>query len=185
MKASKIRRAMMLVGFVAAAAAPMYGQSGSAIPELIGRLEIGKAASHRNLTIFPLFLKAGEASDPQKAKIVTLDEALSHGWLLIEEKDGGTVPEVVVTNRSEHMIFLMGGEILSGCRQDRIVRKDVLIRPRRRNLSVPVYCVEQGRWTYRSESFTSEKNLGTFELRSAAQRSSGESQYVIWDTVAE
>ena len=185
MKASKTRRAIVLIGFVAVVAAPVYGQSDGAIPEILGRLGIGKAANYRNLTIYPLLMETGAATDPQSPKIVTMDEALSRGWLLIEEKDGGSVPEVLVTNRSEHMIFLMGGEILSGCRQDRIVRKDVLIRPWRKKLAVPVYCVEQGRWTYRSESFTSEKNLGTFELRSAAQKSSGESQYVIWDTVSE
>jgi hypothetical protein len=63
----------------------------------------------------------------------------------------------------------MAGEILSGCRQDRMVARDVLIAPKRRNLAVPVFCVEAGRWHFKSGAFGSEKNLGTHKLRAVAQ----------------
>ena len=125
----------------------------------------------------------GRAS-PQAAGCATLEQALERGWLTIVEKDGGSVPEVWVNNRSDTIVFLMGGEILSGARQDRIVRQDVLVGPRRRRLAVPVYCVEEGRWHYTSNSFGSERNLGTYKLRAKAQAGGPEGQSGVWAEVA-
>jgi hypothetical protein len=79
----------------------------------------------------------------------------------------------------------MGGEILSGCKQDRIVARDVLIAPRRKGLLLPVYCVESGRWHHVSGEFRSEKNLGTYSMRAAAQGVSGNNQMEVWNRVAE
>jgi len=95
------------------------------------------------------------------------------------------VPEVWVNNRSDTIVFLMGGEILSGARQDRIVRRDVLVGPRRQRLAVPVYCVEEGRWHYTSHSFGSERNLGTYKLRAKAQVGGPAGQSGVWAEVAE
>jgi hypothetical protein len=103
-------------------------------------LSLGEPEFFEGLTVIPLL---GRAS-PQAAGCTTLEQALERGWLTIVEKDGGSVPEVWVNNRSDTIVFLMGGEILSGARQDRIVRQDVLVGPRRRRLAVPVYCVEEG-----------------------------------------
>ena len=74
---------------------------------------------------------------------------------------------------------------MSGCKQDRIVARDVLIAPYRKRLLVPVYCVEAGRWHHVSGQFESEKNLGTYTMRGAAQGSSGNNQSKIWNKVAE
>jgi hypothetical protein len=78
----------------------------------------------------------------------------------------------------------MGGEILTGCRQDRLIGRDVLLRPRARDVVVPVYCVEQGRWTYESETFYSKENLGTPSLRAEGQKASDAAQTEIWDRVS-
>ena len=116
-------------------------------------------------------------------RYTTLDMALEKGRLLITEVGGGSVPKVKVTNRSDNYIYIMGGEILSGCRQDRIVGRDVLLGPRAKNVMVPVYCVEQGRWTYESDEFYSNKNLGTYRLRAESQKASGSTQGDIWGEV--
>ena len=83
------------------------------------------------------------------------------------------------------MIFLMGGEILTGCRQDRILAGDILLAPGTKDLLVPVYCVEQGRWTHVSQGFSSKKNLGTPALRARAQEKSPSAQSEIWGKIAE
>lgn len=156
-------------------------QSGQDIQTLLGKLEVGEAVYYENLTILPLYYIKPEAVSGYP----TLDEALDNNWLEITEIQGGRVPEVKITNRADKYIFLMGGEILTGCKQDRIVGRDVLIGPKAKDVLVPVYCVEQGRWTHNSPRFYSKNNLGTFYLRSQAQMQSRSSQSNIWEHVSE
>jgi hypothetical protein len=161
-----------------------FGQSAEQLQSFLARLEAGKPVTYRNLTVVPVYarrLQGGADLD----SILTLDQALELGVLEIREKDGGDVPWVVVSNHSEKRIFIMGGEILSGCKQDRIVARDVLIAARRKRLLLPVYCVESGRWHHVSGAFGSEKNLGTYTMRAAAQGSSGNNQMEVWSKVAE
>jgi hypothetical protein len=77
----------------------------------------------------------------------------------------------------------MGGEILTGCRQDRILGRDILLAPGTKNLLAPVFCVEQGRWSQTLTGFTSKQNLGTPALRAAAQNNSPAAQAEIWERI--
>lgn len=175
--------ALIVIGMLVPA---VWGVSQSAeeLQSFLARLEAGQPVSYRNLTVVPVTI--GSARDREDlSSVLTLDQALELGALEIREKDGGDVPWVVVSNHSDRRIFVMGGEILSGCKQDRIVARDVLIAPRRKRLLLPVYCVESGRWHHVSGEFKSEKNLGTYTMRAAAQGSSGNNQMEVWDKVAE
>jgi len=130
-------------------------------------------------------LQGGKAKPTEDASCLTLDQALEEGVLEIRKKDGGDVPWVVVSNRSDKRNFIMGGEILSGCKQDRIVARDVWIAPYRKLLLLPVYCVEAGRRHHVSGQFKSEKNLGTYSIRAAVQGASGNNKSKIWNKIAE
>jgi len=173
---------MALIGILFTGARA-FSQSPDAIRQFVGQLEAGEPATYGNLTVVPVYFR--QAKPAEDASYLTLDQALEEGVLEIREKDGGDVPWVVVSNRSDKRIFIMGGEILSGCKQDRIVARDVLIAPYRKRLLLPVYCVEAGRWHHASGQFKSEKNLGTYTMRGAAQSSSGNNQSKIWNKVAE
>ena len=153
---------------------------GHEIRGLIEVLEVGEPIYYENLTIIPVY----STRVRDHGHYSTLDEALDCGWLEISEVDGGSVPRVKVTNRSGNRIFIMGGEILTGCRQDRIVGRGVILSPWARNVIIPVYCVEQGRWTYESETFYSKRNLGTCRLRAEGQKASDGAQQDIWDHVS-
>jgi hypothetical protein len=173
-----------VLGAVLAALALLALPAGAEAPQslagALGVLSLGEPVLRDGLALIPLLSpRIGQAPG-----WVTLEQALQRGWLQIVEKDGGTVPEVWLSNRSDRTIFIMGGEILSGARQDRIVRRDLLISPWRKRLAVPVYCVEEGRWHYTSQSFGSEKNLGTYKLRAKAQAARPEAQEEIWGEVA-
>ena len=161
-------------------ALPLAAERPPAVVRAIGAISLGEPESFEGLTVIPLL---GRPS-PESGRFATLEQALERGWLEIVEKDGGSVPEVWVTNRSDRTVFILGGEILSGARQDRIVRRDVLVAPRCRKLAVPVYCVEEGRWHPVSGSFGSEKNLGTYKLRARAQKAGPEGQSQVWAEVA-
>jgi hypothetical protein len=155
------------------------GAVGKEIRQLIETLEVGEPVYYENLTIIPVY--ARRIID--HSEYATLEEALGRKWLEITEVDGGRVPQVKLTNRSDRYIYIMGGEILTGCKQDRIVGRDVLVRPRGKNIIVPVYCVEQGRWAYESESFYSKQNLGTYRLRAESQKAESDAQDNIWSEV--
>ncbi len=151
------------------------------VPVLIRLLEVGRPFSYENLTIVPIY----RTDHPKPADFVMLDEALKNGWIEVGEVEGGRVPQVRISNLSKRTIYLMGGEILSGAKQDRILAVDLLLAPDTRNLVVPVFCVEAGRWTVTTKSFTTRNNLGTFDLRAKAAARGDGAQREIWDRVAE
>ena len=154
---------------------------GQPISELIRHLELGMPVRHGGLTVIPIF--KDEVRD--RTPYLTLEEALDNGWITITEVEGGRVPQVKISNRSKRKIFLMGGEILTGCRQDRLLAKDILLAPGTKNLLAPVYCVEHGRWSQASERFYSKQNLGTPALRAIAQEKPASAQSEIWDRITE
>ncbi len=163
------------------AAQAVSAQDAKLLWDTLGSLSPGTPAVSANLTVIPLV-----ASKPRSsAGYTTLDEAMRKGWLEVTELDGGNVPRVKLTNKSDRIIYLMGGEILTGCRQDRMIGNDVIIGARARDVILPVYCVEHGRWTSTSSRFSSKQVLGTWGLRSKARAAEPSAQSKIWDEVAD
>jgi len=130
------------------------------INEFIGGLKLGRKQSYKNLTVFVLLSDYGV-----DLNYLTLDEALSGNLIDIVEKDeGGSVPELKVVNRSDRMVLILDGEELVGAKQNRIVNTTILIAGKTTTV-IPVSCVEQGRWSYRTDKFSSEKHLMSSKLR--------------------
>jgi len=126
----------------------------------LDKLKVGRKQSHRNLAVFPLLSGYTTALD-----YTTLDEALGGGLIEVTEvSQGGAVPELKVVNRSPKMVLILDGEELVGAKQNRIVNTTILIQAQS-TTAIPVSCVEQGRWHYRSPSFTSEERLMSPALR--------------------
>lgn len=143
-------------------------------------LSVGSPAAYGHLTVFPLYHPAGR----RDRGYVDMDEALRRGDLEIRERGGGVVSEVIVTNHSGSFVLLLAGEILVGGKQNRILRRDVLLAPYSREVVIPAYCVERGRWTPSSEGrFRGLGYMSGSGLRRSALESS--SQDRVWDEVAE
>ena len=83
-----------------------FSESPDSIPRFVEQLELGEPATYRNLTVVPVYFR--NAKPTEEVSYLTLDQALEQGVLEIREKDGGDVPWVVVSNRSNKMIFIMG-----------------------------------------------------------------------------
>jgi hypothetical protein len=145
--------------------------------QLIRRVEIGNPTPYRNLTVFPLLLRPA----PDSPEIRTLDEALSREWIALREKDTAQASEILVRNDSKHNVFLMAGEIITGGRQNRILRDDVLLTPLSDFIGIPVYCGEKERWTGARESFSSPQRMADHSLRKMA--AGAESQGRIWGEI--
>jgi len=130
------------------------------IHEYLSGLKLGRKQSYRNLTVFALLSDYALDLD-----YLTLDEALSGNLIDVVEKDrDGTVPELKVVNKSDRMVLILDGEELVGAKQNRIVNTTILIAGNSTTV-IPVSCVEQGRWSYRSDKFSSEMRLMASTLR--------------------
>ena len=107
---------------------------------------------------------------PGDLSYLTLDEALEGKTLEVTELDeGGSVPELRVTNKGDMLVFLMAGEQLVGAKQNRVFNASMMV-PAKSETVVPVSCVERGRWGYRSRKFGSGGSSSHPKLRREMNR---------------
>ncbi|MCY4572634.1 MAG: hypothetical protein OXF01_07500 [Gemmatimonadetes bacterium] len=156
----------------------------------IDNLKLGEPATHRGLTVFPL--TTGLASS---LRYMLLEEALRRELVTIREvSEGGSVPELAVENRADRPVLIVDGEELVGAKQNRVANLTMLI-PAKGTTTIPVSCVEAGRWSYSKRDFgvtdrvqnargRAEK-LGSVRqsIRSSGSRRSDQGQ--VWDSIAE
>ncbi len=172
-----------VVAFLSVAAAraqrPSTADHVRELARALDRVQIAAPAGYRGLSIYPVLFEGG---DLLPGRWLALDEAVAAGTLEIREQgDGGSVPVVVIHNRSrnEH-VFIMGGEVLAGGKQTRTVRNDVAVAPGQ-TIELKVFCVEAHRWEGK-KAFSAGKLL----VPPSIQRSlrSGADQQGIWNEVA-
>ncbi len=160
-----------------------------AIQTFLGTLKQGGKQSHLNMTLIPSL-----ASDAGEPDYLTLEEALTQGVVEITElSHGGSVPDLKLVNKSDHKLLVVDGEELVGAKQNRIVNATFLIAGHT-EITIPVSCVEQGRWAYRSQKFASGEKAMSAILRCKNQRSVAmnlqegigyrSDQGMIWDELA-
>lgn len=129
------------------------GSDVSVLDGFISSLRLGDAEKYENLTIFPLY---SEISRENGYK--TLDEAVTtEKFKVTEVSEGGSVPELKVLNELDSDVLIVDGEELAGAKQNRIINTTVIIG-RHKEVVIPVSCVEQGRWSYRSRTFRAGKS---------------------------
>jgi hypothetical protein len=105
---------------------------------------------------------------------LTLDEALDKKLLSVTELgESGSVPELKVVNRSDRKVLMLDGEELVGAKQNRVLNVTVLIAAQSETI-IPVSCVEEGRWSYRSREFASAQRVMSPDLKKKKSRSVGE-----------
>jgi hypothetical protein len=117
---------------------------------------VGTPVIHANITMVPLL---GLPSVEQEPGYLTLDEALKAGVTEITEvSEQGSVPNLRVINKGVKPVFILDGEELLGAKQNRIVNLSILV-PAKASLTIPVSCVEAGRWRSRSRAFSSAPRM--------------------------
>src|SRR5271157_5138547 len=148
----------MTAGGVSGAKPPhlIRESSMSTLPDIL----VGNPACHEALTVFPLYLNASTGVD-----YLLSDEAISAGSVTVEEvSEGGSVPNLLVTNKGDSRVLFLEGEELRGAKQNRVLNTSVLIAAHSKT-PIPVSCVEQGRWRYRSRQFASGSSHSSSKLR--------------------
>ncbi|HEY7205444.1 MAG TPA: DUF6569 family protein [Methylomirabilota bacterium] len=119
------------------------------VPQVGNLLATALAAApvtHGALTVVPLL--APNLDDPDW---LTLDEAGDRA-AVTEVSEAGSVPFLKVANGSGRPLLLLDGDELIGAKQNRILNTTVLVAARA-EATIPVSCVEQGRWGYRGRQF--------------------------------
>ncbi len=149
--------------------------SPSCFTQTLPRWEVGQPIVHQNLVVFPVRIVSGAG----KSDLLTLSEAQQKNLVSVRELPDSRVSEVLVENKSDKPLLLIGGEIILGGKQDRIVEHDVIVPPKKA-ATVRVYCVEPGRWTPQElgERFAPAEKIVVPEIRKSAQVA--KSQQYVW-----
>lgn len=168
------------------------GASGAVQPEgelvaCAGDILAGNPVCHRNLVVFPLYLrKAAEI----KEDYATLEDVQAKQQVQVSEKDqGGEVNCVEIHNKSGKPIYILAGQVIIGGKQDRVITKDTIVPPGGK-MQVEVCCVEHGRWSPQSgqsgQAFAGYSYLNAQSgIKMLAQAKGSSAQEEVWKEVAE
>src|SRR5262245_64862067 len=123
-------------------------------------IRVADPISYESISLFPL-----EAEVVSKVDYALSDEALAAGTVTVEEVgEAGSVPELIVNNQADSLVLFLEGEELRGAKQNRVLNTSVLAGARAKT-TIPVSCVEQGRWRYMSASFGHGGSHSSSKLR--------------------
>jgi hypothetical protein len=159
-----------------------------------------QALVYKDLSLIPIvaeedFLQANNAS----AELSTLDEVIQEPKFRITERvdfghnDEGHINALTIQNKTDHSVYLMEGEVVTGGKQDRVLAEEVIVAERSLK-NIEVFCVEQDRWQYDKDQKQVESSddqiyafRGHFKLASSQVRQAVRSgnQNKVWEQVAE
>ena len=155
---------------------------------------LGLETSFENLVMFPLLAREPKELREPREPYLLLGEALSLGLAEITEvSEAGSVPELLVVNSAHRPILIVDGEELVGAKQNRIVNLTILV-PAASKLTIPVSCVEAGRWRARSRAFAAApraqyatgraKRMAQVTASMHARGDHGSDQAAVWSDIA-
>jgi hypothetical protein len=130
------------------------------MPVTFPAVRVGQPLRYQSLAVFPLFTPQTTPLDYWLS-----DEGIGRGTVTVEEvSETGSVPELMVENKGDVRVLFLEGEQLVGAKQNRVLNTSVLIAAKSK-IKIPVSCVEQGRWRYRSAQFGSSGTHSPSKLR--------------------
>jgi hypothetical protein len=129
-----------------------------------GPVELGPVQRYEWLSLFPLIDR-----QPRHLPYQLLADALEAGTVQLAEVGTGSVPEVAVENSGETDVLILDGEQLVGAKQNRTVSR-TLILPAKATTSIPVSCMEQGRWRFTSGRFAHTRHHSPSKVRRHARK---------------
>lgn len=148
------------------------------------RVDYDSAWQYKDLKIIPIRQKGGGTGPAAGTKgIVSLSQAISQGLVTVSERGTASTENVHwlrINNRSDKSIYVAGGEMIAGGRQDRMVTRDTILAPVGKDQYVPVMCVEEGRWSDKEKKFL-YGNFANPHLRKVLD--SGKNQVLVWQEI--
>lgn len=153
----------------------------------------------KNMRIYPVLAQATFVNAQQDVgKYTSLGDALKQKKLVITEDKDGQVNKLYAENVSQDTIMILGGEVISGGKQDRMIANDFILPPKSGKKDLSVFCVEHGRWHYKEPESISgsgdanDKTMYMFScspgIASTKVRKAGnveKNQSSVWNNVEE
>jgi hypothetical protein len=146
--------------------------------------QLGEPRQSDGLVVTPIFPTTDPVCD-----YLALDDALAGGLTVSEVSREGSVGELRVRNPLGTAALLYDGEELTGAKQNRIPNLTVLVAAGA-ELTVPVSCVERGRWDRQGPEFRAAGHISYPELRrvkaqmlKADATRRGAAQQAVWSAV--
>lgn len=165
-----------------ASASGLFKTNNVKLNKILSSYSLGRVVAAGNLAVATIRSTVSFAASD---KFLSLDEALKRKLLIIKEiSSGGSVPVLKAISRAGTPIFLPFGSIVSGGKQDRMLREDVLLPPKE-SMNIGVYCIEQGRWRPRGRHGYFGSSLQQAAQSLKALGSAGAQQNAIWNKVRE
>jgi hypothetical protein len=143
-------------------------------------VDYDSAWTFKNLKIIPVRKKGGGGEPRPGGEMVPLALALNKGFVTVTERGTTALENVHWLRFNTHgntPVYIAGGEIISGGRQDRMIVRDTILQPMDKDQYVPVMCVEEGRWSEKEKKF-GYGNFANARLRKVLD--STHSQVMIW-----
>jgi len=88
--------------------------------------------------------------------VIPFERALKEGKITVKEmtiQGGADVGMLEVKNHSKKNILIESGEMVAGGKQDRAFAETSIVPPGEKEVYLPVFCVEKGRWDDRLRAF--------------------------------
>jgi hypothetical protein len=140
------------------------------LEQAISGIKVGEAAVYGGLAVFPLI-----GGNPGKRDYLTLTEALKEKGVTVSEvSEGGSVPELRLKNILKKDVFAADGEALLGAQQNRVLNSSIYVKAGD-EITIPVSCVEAGRWRYKRRDFQASEDSEFLSSRAAKMASVGAS----------
>jgi len=121
-----------------------------------------------------------------KTDYIPLETAIGKDMVKVTEvSQGGEVNQLLFENTSKSTVILQMGDVITGGKQDRVVREEKILKPGEKSF-VGVYCVEQGRWNSGSTG-TAQFKAYHSKISNDVRRTmvKEQSQQAVWRDVAK
>ncbi|WP_323735954.1 DUF6569 family protein [Methanosphaera sp. ISO3-F5] len=159
------------------------------IQEIFDKIQYLETEQYKNMTVTAINIPDNNID------LMPLEIGLNMGLVEITELDEqGIVGEVKVTNKAVTPLLLLDGEEIIGSKQNRIINSTIIIPPQSEK-NIPVSCVEEGRWSYKSKKFNYSDHMATSRVRRNKQESVTQSlraqnnyksnQARVWDNIRD
>lgn len=104
-------------------------------------------------------------TDPNYPPVIPYHVAHAGGLVEITERGGpNAVSELTARNLGKGYVLILEGEVIVGAKQNRTLNTSILLPPGSITV-IPVSCVERGRWSGRTDSFTPSDDFVTPDMR--------------------